>query len=253
MDTAPGGEGTARLLCPSRHAGPIPQQKHNSVLHPPFMPSRSALPDHCGRRRIAWRPFLLVATLTGPWHKSRTVAGWQLLAKGRGPAPAWLWAPTAGAGPPPMPEQHLTPSARRTHGIIESFRLEKIHKISKAKHHLTLLSLLLNHVPKHNLQGWQFHHFPEQPAPMPNHSFHEEIPLVSNPTLHWNNSKPLPCVLSLITHDKRPAVQGHITVIVTGTNTWHCLHHCTAHSRPCLETWVHINAQQKDNLEVAPK
>lgn len=178
-----------------------------------------------------------MAMLTGPWHKSRTVAGWQLLAEGRGPAPAWLRAPTAGAGPPPMPEQHLAPSTPRTHGIIESFRLEKIHKIIKAKHHLTLLSLLLNHVPKHNLQGWQFHHFPEQPAPMPNHSFHEEIPLVSNPTLHWNNSKPLPRVLSLTTHDKRPAVQGHITVIVALAQTPGTV--CTTAQRTADPAWKH--------------
>lgn len=107
--------------------GPIPQQKHHPVLHPPFMPSRSALPDHCGRRRTAWSwsPLLLVATFTGPWHESRIVAGWQLLAERRGPAPAWLWAPTAGAGPPPMPEQHLAPSALGTHGIIESFRWKR--------------------------------------------------------------------------------------------------------------------------------
>lgn len=57
--------------------------------------------------------------------------------------------------------------------LIKSFQLEKTHKIIQSKHHLTLPSPLLHHVPKCHihkslkyLQGWGLHHFPRKPAPI---------------------------------------------------------------------------------------
>ena len=62
--------------------------------------------------------------------------------------------------------------------IIEAYnhRLEKTSKISKSNHPPN--NSLLNHIPKHRIyasfkhfQGWELHHVPGQPIPMPDHSF----------------------------------------------------------------------------------
>jgi len=74
--------------------------------------------------------------------------------------------------------------------ITESLRLDKTLKVINTNH--PLKSPLLNHAPICHilvslkfLQGWQSHHLPVQPVPMPNHPFHEEFFLICNLNLYW--------------------------------------------------------------------
>lgn len=53
-----------------------------------------------------------------------------------------------------------------------------------------------------HLQGWRLHHFPGQPAPVPDHSFSKDFFLISSWNLTWCNFRSFPLILLLFTWEK---------------------------------------------------
>lgn len=69
---------------------------------------------------------------------------------------------------------HTHTHTHQLNNFIESFRLEMTFKI-KSNHSSNVVIPLLIHTSLKYSQGWGLNHLPEQPVPMPDCSFHEEI------------------------------------------------------------------------------